>query len=80
MCGPGCGGYADNSVGAVSTTGEGEAIMKVTLARLVLFYMERGKTHTHTHILISMHRKNTFFSLGSQVSQQRQEAMQPWPT
>ncbi|CAG00375.1 unnamed protein product, partial [Tetraodon nigroviridis] len=40
----GCGGYADNSVGAVSTTGEGEAIMKVTLARLVLFYMERGQS------------------------------------
>ncbi|XP_031679405.1 isoaspartyl peptidase/L-asparaginase-like [Oncorhynchus kisutch] len=38
----GCGGYADNRVGAVSSTGEGEAIMKVTLARLILFHMEQG--------------------------------------
>ncbi|XP_057704589.1 isoaspartyl peptidase/L-asparaginase [Corythoichthys intestinalis] len=38
----GCGGYADNQVGAVSTTGHGEAIMKVTLARLILFHMEQG--------------------------------------
>ncbi|XP_075454225.1 isoaspartyl peptidase/L-asparaginase-like [Ascaphus truei] len=40
----GSGGYADNLVGAVSTTGHGESIMKVTLARLVLFYMEQGET------------------------------------
>ncbi|XP_077586450.1 isoaspartyl peptidase/L-asparaginase [Stigmatopora nigra] len=38
----GCGGFADNKVGAVSTTGHGEAIMKVTLARLILFHMEQG--------------------------------------
>ncbi|XP_056148072.1 isoaspartyl peptidase/L-asparaginase [Lampris incognitus] len=38
----GSGGYADNKVGAVSTTGHGEAIMKVTLARLILFHMEQG--------------------------------------
>ncbi|CAL8255161.1 unnamed protein product [Lota lota] len=38
----GCGGYADNRVGAVSPTGHGEAIMKVTLARLILFHMEQG--------------------------------------
>lgn len=43
---PGCGGYADNRVGAVSTTGYGEAIMKVTLARLILFHMEQGNTQT----------------------------------
>ncbi|XP_056904351.1 LOW QUALITY PROTEIN: isoaspartyl peptidase/L-asparaginase [Takifugu flavidus] len=40
----GCGGYADNRVGAVSTTGYGEAIMKVTLARLILFHMEQGQS------------------------------------
>ncbi|KAJ8360118.1 hypothetical protein SKAU_G00166430 [Synaphobranchus kaupii] len=40
----GCGGYADNRVGAVSPTGHGEAIMKVTLPRLILFYMEQGKS------------------------------------
>lgn len=38
----GSGGYADNLVGACSTTGHGETIMKVTLARLVLYYMEQG--------------------------------------
>ncbi|CAI9581842.1 unnamed protein product [Staurois parvus] len=38
----GSGGYADNNVGAVSTTGVGESIMKVTLARLILHYMEQG--------------------------------------
>ncbi|XP_042357761.1 isoaspartyl peptidase/L-asparaginase isoform X2 [Plectropomus leopardus] len=40
----GSGGYADNQVGAVSTTGHGEAIMKVTLARLILFHMEQGQS------------------------------------
>jgi beta-aspartyl-peptidase (threonine type) len=38
----GSGGYADNRVGAVSTTGDGEAILKVNLAKLVLTYMESG--------------------------------------
>ncbi|XP_058241710.1 isoaspartyl peptidase/L-asparaginase [Hemibagrus wyckioides] len=40
----GCGGYADNNIGAVSPTGHGEAIMKVTLSRLILFHMEQGKS------------------------------------
>ncbi|XP_067421617.1 isoaspartyl peptidase/L-asparaginase-like [Emydura macquarii macquarii] len=40
----GSGGYADNLIGAVSATGHGESIMKVTLARLILFHMEQGKT------------------------------------
>ncbi|XP_067876210.1 isoaspartyl peptidase/L-asparaginase isoform X1 [Heterodontus francisci] len=38
----GSGGYADNESGAVSTTGKGEAIMKMTLARLIVFHMEQG--------------------------------------
>lgn len=40
----GSGGYADNSIGAVSTTGHGESILKVNLARLTLFHVEQGKT------------------------------------
>ncbi|XP_029031631.1 isoaspartyl peptidase/L-asparaginase isoform X2 [Betta splendens] len=40
----GSGGYADNNIGAVSTTGHGETIMKVTLARLILFNMEKGQS------------------------------------
>ncbi|XP_073531619.1 isoaspartyl peptidase/L-asparaginase isoform X2 [Phyllobates terribilis] len=38
----GSGGYANNNIGAISTTGHGESIMKVTLARLILHYMEQG--------------------------------------
>ncbi|KAM3932606.1 isoaspartyl peptidase/L-asparaginase-like [Leptodactylus fuscus] len=40
----GSGAYADNFTGAVSTTGHGESIMKVTLARRVLFNIEKGET------------------------------------
>ncbi|XP_071389083.1 isoaspartyl peptidase/L-asparaginase [Centroberyx affinis] len=39
----GSGGYADNLSGAVSCTGHGESILKVTLARLVLSHVEQGK-------------------------------------
>jgi beta-aspartyl-peptidase (threonine type) len=38
----GSGGYADNRIGGVSSTGDGESIMKVNLARLVLTYVEAG--------------------------------------
>ncbi|XP_068184132.1 isoaspartyl peptidase/L-asparaginase [Antennarius striatus] len=40
----GCGGYADNFSGAVSCTGHGESILKVTLARLILLHVEQGKS------------------------------------
>ncbi|XP_074087405.1 isoaspartyl peptidase/L-asparaginase isoform X2 [Macrotis lagotis] len=40
----GCGGYADDKIGAVSTTGNGESIIKVNLARLVIFHLEQGKS------------------------------------
>ena len=38
----GSGAYCDNNLGAVSTTGHGESIMKVTLCRLVLQHIEQG--------------------------------------
>jgi beta-aspartyl-peptidase (threonine type) len=38
----GSGGYADNMIGGISSTGDGESIMKVNLARLVLTYVEAG--------------------------------------
>jgi L-asparaginase / beta-aspartyl-peptidase len=38
----GCGGYADNRAGAVSATGWGEAIMKLTLARWTADRMQEG--------------------------------------
>ncbi|KAM9344859.1 isoaspartyl peptidase/L-asparaginase [Symphorus nematophorus] len=40
----GSGGYADNFSGAVSCTGHGESILKVTLARLILSHVEQGKS------------------------------------
>ncbi|XP_074131595.1 isoaspartyl peptidase/L-asparaginase [Sminthopsis crassicaudata] len=39
----GSGGYADNDIGAVSTTGHGESIIKVNLARLAIFNLQQGK-------------------------------------
>lgn len=41
---PGCGGYADDSIGAVSTTGHGESIMRFCLAHTILTFMEQGKS------------------------------------
>ncbi|GAB1601442.1 isoaspartyl peptidase/L-asparaginase-like [Argonauta hians] len=38
----GSGGYADNDIGAVSTTGHGEAISKVCLAKHIIHLMEQG--------------------------------------
>ncbi|XP_049635709.1 isoaspartyl peptidase/L-asparaginase [Suncus etruscus] len=40
----GSGGYADNDIGAISTTGHGESILRVNLARLTLFFVEQGKS------------------------------------
>ncbi|XP_065832750.1 isoaspartyl peptidase/L-asparaginase-like [Oscarella lobularis] len=40
----GCGVYADNSIGAASTTGHGESIAKVTLARQALWFVEAGRS------------------------------------
>jgi L-asparaginase / beta-aspartyl-peptidase len=36
----GCGTYADSTLGAVSCTGDGEAIMRVVLARRTLDYLK----------------------------------------
>lgn len=41
---PGCGGYADDNIGAVSTTGHGESIMRFCLAHAILTLMEQGKS------------------------------------
>ncbi|KAK2172736.1 hypothetical protein NP493_935g00085 [Ridgeia piscesae] len=40
----GSGGYADNRCGCVSTTGDGEALMKTCLARQITFLMEQGRS------------------------------------
>jgi isoaspartyl peptidase/L-asparaginase-like protein (Ntn-hydrolase superfamily) len=39
----GCGGYADDNIGAVSNTGHGESIMKFCLAHTILTFMEQGR-------------------------------------
>lgn len=63
----GCGGYADNKIGAVSPTGHGEAIMKVTLSRLVLFHMEQGKTPEEASDLALAYMKERVDGLGGVV-------------
>lgn len=64
----GSGGYADNSVGAVSTTGHGEAIMKVVLARLILFHMEQGKSVEEASDLGLSHMKSRVAGLGGVIT------------
>ncbi|XDV50360.1 hypothetical protein PO909_019431 [Leuciscus waleckii] len=63
----GCGGYADNKIGAVSPTGHGEAIMKVTLSRLVLFHMEQGKPPEEASDLALAYMKERVEGLGGVV-------------
>ncbi|XP_033096640.1 isoaspartyl peptidase/L-asparaginase-like isoform X1 [Anneissia japonica] len=38
----GCGGYCDNNIGAVSSTGHGESISRVVLAKTIIMYMQQG--------------------------------------
>lgn len=64
----GSGGYADNNVGAVSTTGHGEAIMKVTLARLILFHMEQGQSVEAASDLALDYMKSRVDGLGGVVT------------
>ncbi|XP_072247602.1 isoaspartyl peptidase/L-asparaginase [Leuresthes tenuis] len=64
----GSGGYADNLTGAVSTTGHGETIMKVTLARLILFHMEQGQSAEAASDLGLAHMKSRVGGLGGVVT------------
>ncbi|KAK5853627.1 hypothetical protein PBY51_014766 [Eleginops maclovinus] len=64
----GSGGYADNLFGAVSTTGHGETIMKVTLARLILFYIEQGQSVEAASDLGLAYMKSRVSGLGGVVS------------
>uniref|UniRef100_A0A069DRG3 Putative isoaspartyl peptidase/l-asparaginase ga20639-like isoform x2 n=1 Tax=Panstrongylus megistus TaxID=65343 RepID=A0A069DRG3_9HEMI len=43
---PGCGGYSDDLIGAVSATGHGESILKYNLAHRILSAMEKGLSAT----------------------------------
>ncbi|CAK6433455.1 unnamed protein product [Pipistrellus nathusii] len=63
----GSGGYADNAVGAASTTGHGESILKVTLARLALFHVEQGKTLEEAAALALGHMQSKLRGLGGVI-------------
>ncbi|CAH1403708.1 unnamed protein product [Nezara viridula] len=41
---PGCGGYSDDEIGAVSSTGHGETILKYNLAHRILTLMQQGES------------------------------------
>ncbi|XP_004713668.1 isoaspartyl peptidase/L-asparaginase [Echinops telfairi] len=60
----GSGGYADNNIGAVSTTGHGESILKVNLARLTLFHLEQGKSLEEAATLSLGYMKSRLRGLG----------------
>lgn len=63
----GAGGYADNNLGAVSTTGHGESILKVNLARLALFHVEQGKTVDEAAELALDYMKSKLKGLGGLI-------------
>lgn len=63
----GSGGYADNLIGAISTTGHGESILKVNLARLTLFHIEQGKTVAEAADLSLGYMKSKLKGLGGVI-------------
>lgn len=63
----GSGGYADNAIGAISTTGHGESILKVNLARLTLFHVEQGKTLEEAADLSLGYMKSKLKGLGGVI-------------
>ncbi|KAM6157530.1 isoaspartyl peptidase/L-asparaginase [Rhynchocyon petersi] len=63
----GSGGYADNNIGAISTTGHGESILKVNLARLTLFHVEQGKTLEEAANLSLGYMKSRLKGLGGVI-------------
>jgi len=64
----GCGTYADNRVGACSTTGIGELAIRLVLAKTVCSYMENGKTAQEAAELairlVNGRISNTYNSMG----------------
>ena len=66
----GCGGYADSTIGGVSTTGHGESFMKTNLALRIVLAMESGNDsqpiccdylHTSTNVISSQDLQNVMF-------------------
>jgi len=44
---PGAGGYCDNNVGTISTTGHGDSIMRYCLAQRIMQNLENGIIYYH---------------------------------
>jgi len=51
---PGCGYFADNTLGGVSTTGHGESIIRIQLARVAADFCSRLYAPTAAQAAISM--------------------------
>ena len=59
---PGSGAYADDNIGGVSTTGHGESIAKVCLAKHIISLMDTGiDFHTITKVCLA---KGIYFLAG----------------
>ncbi|XP_020488453.2 isoaspartyl peptidase/L-asparaginase isoform X1 [Labrus bergylta] len=63
----GSGGYADNLSGAVSCTGHGESILKVTLARLIISHIEQGKSVADSSQLSLQYMGNRVHGAGGAI-------------
>ncbi|XP_076807075.1 isoaspartyl peptidase/L-asparaginase-like [Clavelina lepadiformis] len=64
----GSGGFADNNSVAVSTTGDGEAIMKVNLARMISMYVEQGMSPQQATMKSLNHMKARVGGSGGAIS------------
>ncbi|KAG8179335.1 hypothetical protein JTE90_011599 [Oedothorax gibbosus] len=64
----GSGGFADDFVGAVSTTGHGEAIMRVCLARHITGLMQQGMPVQEAVVAGLEHMKNRIQGCGGAIA------------
>ncbi|XP_076806863.1 isoaspartyl peptidase/L-asparaginase-like [Clavelina lepadiformis] len=64
----GSGGFADNNSIAVSTTGHGESIMKVNLARMISMYVEHGMSPQQATMKSLNHMKARVGGSGGAIS------------
>lgn len=48
---PGAGGYCDNTVGTISTTGHGDSIMRYCLAQRIMQNLENGTNYYYLKII-----------------------------
>lgn len=63
----GCGGYCDEAVGAVASTGHGESIAKACLASTVFNHMKQGEHTIHTQKTIIIIIIQKFCRIGVEV-------------